>query len=137
MQQLLLMIHVIIAVAIIVLVLLQQGKGAEMGAAFGSGASQTLFGSRGSGSFLLKMTALLALLFFLTNLSLGYIASKQAKQDPLQALSKISKTITTVPVAPANQQNGAVNLAVPPPAETLPMGNTVPTNNHRSTDNSL
>jgi len=84
MQQLVLMFHVIIAIALVVLVLLQQGKGAEMGAAFGSGASQTLFGSQGSGSFLLKITGLLAALFFSTSLLLGYIAAHQSKVDPLQ-----------------------------------------------------
>ena len=72
-----LVVHVLIAVAIIGLVLLQQGKGADAGAAFGSGASSTVFGSRGSGSFLTRATAILAALFFATSLSLAYIA----KQD--------------------------------------------------------
>lgn len=96
MQQLILMFHVLIGVAIVVLVLLQQGKGAEMGAAFGSGASQTLFGSRGSGSFLLKLTGLFAALFFLTSLFLGYLAAHQAKQDPLQNLLGKSSAPNTV-----------------------------------------
>lgn len=102
MQQLVLMIHVIVAVALIVLVLLQQGKGAEMGAAFGSGASQTLFGSQGSGSFLLKITALLAAIFFLTSLALGYIAAHQGNQNSLQQhlnqLEQVKQPATSAPV---------------------------------------
>ena len=66
MQVAILMIHVAIAIALVVLILLQQGKGAEAGAAFGGGASQTVFGSRGSGSFLAKFTGLLAVAFFAT-----------------------------------------------------------------------
>ena len=81
MQVAILMIHVVIAIALVVLILLQQGKGAEAGAAFGGGASQTVFGSRGSGSFLSRTTALLAVAFFATSLTLAYFAS-QASQAP-------------------------------------------------------
>lgn len=76
MQVAILMIHVAIAIALIALVLLQQGKGAEAGAAFGGGASQTVFGSRGSGSFLSKLTAVLAAAFFVTSMALAYFASE-------------------------------------------------------------
>ncbi|GGX85324.1 hypothetical protein GCM10007160_10860 [Litchfieldella qijiaojingensis] len=76
MQVAILMIHVAIAIALVALVLLQQGKGAEAGAAFGGGASQTVFGSRGSGSFLSKLTAVLAASFFATSLTLAYFASQ-------------------------------------------------------------
>ncbi len=123
-QTLLLVFHLLIAAGLVVLVMLQQGKGAEMGAAFGSGASQTLFGSRGSGSFMLKLTALLATLFFATNLVLGYMATQQAKQDPLQALSKLSKTMhqqaPLAPIAPppASGQSNMMNSAVPPVTDT-------------------
>ncbi|MBX2885190.1 MAG: preprotein translocase subunit SecG [Granulosicoccus sp.] len=75
MQSLALVIHVALAVAVIVLVLVQHGKGAEAGAAFGSGASSTVFGARGSASFLTRVTTVLAALFFLTSLSLFYIAA--------------------------------------------------------------
>ena len=64
MQVAILMVHVVIAVALVVLILLQQGKGAEAGAAFGGGASQTVFGSRGSGNFLSRTTGILAAGFF-------------------------------------------------------------------------
>ena len=80
MEALILVLHVLAAVAIIALVLLQQGKGADAGASFGGGgASQTVFGSQGGGSFFGKMTALFALVFFLTSFGLAYFASQQAK----------------------------------------------------------
>ena len=80
MIQLILIFHVLVAVALVALVLIQQGKGASMGAAFGSGASSTVFGSRGSGGFLFKLTAGLAILFFATSLGLTIYAAHQAKQ---------------------------------------------------------
>ncbi|KXS37186.1 preprotein translocase subunit SecG [Modicisalibacter tunisiensis] len=82
MQVAILMIHVAIAIALVALVLLQQGKGAEAGASFGGGASQTVFGSRGSGSFLAKLTGVLAGAFFITSLALAYLASSQADNAP-------------------------------------------------------
>ncbi|MDR5875054.1 preprotein translocase subunit SecG [Halomonas sp. CUBES01] len=81
MQVAILMVHVVIAIALVVLILLQQGKGAEAGAAFGGGASQTVFGSRGSGNFLARFTALLAAGFFVTSMALAYFAT-QAGQAP-------------------------------------------------------
>jgi len=75
MQSLALVIHVALAVGVISLVLIQHGKGAEAGAAFGSGASSTVFGARGSASFLTRVTTVLAALFFLTSLTLFYIAA--------------------------------------------------------------
>ena len=80
MKEILLVIHVLTAVGIIALVLLQQGKGADMGAAFGGGgsASQTLFGARGSANFLSRSTAVLAAIFFATSLSLAVVYSQQS-----------------------------------------------------------
>lgn len=74
MESILLIIHVLASAAIIGLVLLQHGKGADAGAAFGSGASSTVFGSRGSGSFLSRSTAILAAVFFTTSLTLAYFS---------------------------------------------------------------
>jgi preprotein translocase subunit SecG len=81
MQVAILMIHVAIAIALVALILLQQGKGAEAGAAFGGGASQTVFGSRGTGGFMSRTTAVLAAAFFATSLTLAYFAT-QAGQAP-------------------------------------------------------
>ena len=78
METLIIVIHVIVALAIIGLVLLQQGKGADAGAAFGSGASQTVFGSGGSGNFLTRFTSIAAVVFFVTSLVLAIYAKQQS-----------------------------------------------------------
>jgi len=75
-QTVLLITHTVIAMIIIVLVLLQRGKGADAGAAFGAGASGTVFGSRGSGSFFSRATGVLATIFFATSLTLAYFSSQ-------------------------------------------------------------
>lgn len=73
----LLVIHLLVAVAIVTLVLLQRGKGADMGAAFGGGSSESLFGARGSANFLSRATAALVTVFFLSSLTLAYIYTRQ------------------------------------------------------------
>jgi preprotein translocase subunit SecG len=78
MEQLILIAHLLIALAIIGLILLQQGKGAEMGASFGAGGSQTLFGAAGSGNVLTRTTAILATLFFVTSFGLAILARDKA-----------------------------------------------------------
>lgn len=75
MQSLILVVHVVLAMTIIGLVLIQHGKGADAGAAFGSGASATVFGAKGSASFLTKMTTLAAVAFFVTSIVLFYLAA--------------------------------------------------------------
>lgn len=86
-------IDVFIAAGLIGLILMQQGKGAGMGAAFGAGASGTVFGARGSGSFMTKMTSILAILFFLNSIFLAYIASNrsdaQSVVDTMPAVEEI------------------------------------------------
>lgn len=98
MYQFILIIHVLTAVCLIALVLVQQGKGATMGAAFGSGASQTVFGSRGSGSFLLRLTIGLVVVFFSTSITLNYMASQAVKQNQIINLP----VQTSSPVTPNN-----------------------------------
>ena len=71
-------LHLLGAIGIVVLVLLQQGKGADAGASFGSGASATVFGSQGSSTFLSKFTAILATGFFITSLGLAFFAKEKA-----------------------------------------------------------
>ncbi len=78
MESVIIFVHVIAAIAITGLVLIQQGKGADMGASFGSGASQTIFGSSGSGNALTKSTSIMATIFFITSLGLAIIARQQA-----------------------------------------------------------
>ena len=79
MNQLFLIIHLLVALAIIGLIMLQQGKGADMGASFGAGASQTLFGSDGSGNVIAKATAWLSAIFFATSFGLAVIATKNTQ----------------------------------------------------------
>ncbi len=93
-QNIILVFHVLISVGLIVLVLLQQGKGADAGAAFGSGASGTVFGSKGSASFLTRTTAILATLFFITSLSLAYLANQRVV--PKSVVEKISTPVQAV-----------------------------------------
>ena len=77
MESFVLVVHVLVAVAMIGLILLQQGRGAEMGASFGAGASQTVFGAAGAAGFLTKLTAALAAIFFATSLGLAVYARKK------------------------------------------------------------
>ncbi|KWT00525.1 MULTISPECIES: preprotein translocase subunit SecG [Pseudomonas syringae group] len=72
--------HLLGALGVVALVLLQQGKGADAGASFGAGASNTVFGGQGTSSFLSKFTAILAACFFITSLGLGYFAKEKAQQ---------------------------------------------------------
>jgi preprotein translocase subunit SecG len=77
-EQIILVVHLLVALAIIGLIMLQQGKGADMGASFGAGASQTLFGSDGSGNVLTKATAWLVVLFFATSFGLALLANQKS-----------------------------------------------------------
>lgn len=115
MYQLILLIHVFAAVCVIALVLVQQGKGATMGAAFGSGASQTVFGSRGSGSFLFRVTMTFVAVFFITSITLNYLAMRAYKQEK----------VITLPAMPAAPQLPVSN---PAPVNTLPAQQEIPAN---------
>ena len=108
-------IHVFVAVALIGLVLIQHGKGAEAGAAFGggSGASSTVFGAKGSGSFLTRATAILAASFFISSLSLAVLSKKDAPTELTDQLQS-SAPVSDVPSA-INEEKpvGAVESDVP------------------------
>jgi len=92
-------VHVVTAVVLIGLVLIQHGKGADMGAAFGSGSAGSLFGSSGSANFLSRSTAVAATIFFITSLSLTYIYSRPAKE--LSVLDKVDVQTLQQQAAPA------------------------------------
>ena len=84
MEQITLMVHLLVALALIALILLQRGKGTDIGASFGAGASQTLFGSAGSGNALTRMTAWLSAIFFASSFGLAVIAdNRTAGEDDL------------------------------------------------------
>jgi len=103
-QQIVLAIHFLLAFSIIGLILLQHGKGAEVGASFGSGASQTLFGSQGSTTFLTKLTAWLALGFAATSLSLGYFSGHVSKADSSIIEQIEAEQAREIPVVPQNDK---------------------------------
>lgn len=98
-------VHIIIAASLITLVLLQQGKGADAGSGFGAGASSTVFGSRGSSSFLSRITAMLATGFFLTCLILAYFATQI--QGPASIIERspvpmVEQPVGDVPSSPSD-----------------------------------
>ncbi|MGJ8686459.1 MAG: preprotein translocase subunit SecG [Spongiibacteraceae bacterium] len=101
MEQIILVVHILAAIAIIGLILIQQGKGADMGASFGSGASQTLFGSEGSGNALTRATAILATVFFVTSLSLAYVAKQRSNVgDDIIEVPALQESRDVAPVIP-------------------------------------
>ena len=114
MEQIILVIHIIVAIGLIGLILLQQGKGAEVGASFGSGASQTLFGSQGSGNFLTRATAILVTVFFITSLALGFLSAHRAKPKDLDELLKNVQPVTS----PSQEKDDEVPEIVEPSKDT-------------------
>ncbi|RSB57757.1 preprotein translocase subunit SecG [Acinetobacter soli] len=104
-----LVVHIILAVMIIGLVLIQHGKGADAGASFGGGGAATVFGASGSGNFLTRVTAILTALFFVTSLSLAVFAKKQTTDayslKSVQTTSSVPATTPeTSPNAPKSSQ---------------------------------
>lgn len=97
METLVLVLHILVALGMIALILLQQGKGAEAGASFGAGASNTVFGASGSANFLTKSTAILTTIFFMTSLTLAIFAKHNA-QDLYSLAAPASTPATTTPV---------------------------------------
>lgn len=95
MEQIVTVIHILIALALVGFILLQQGKGAEAGASFGAGASQTIFGSQGTGSILTRITAMLATGFFITSLILGYFALHRNQPTSIDQLINKAKETST------------------------------------------
>lgn len=93
--------QVISALAVILLVLIQQGKGADMGAAFGSGASGSLFGATGSANFLSRLTAVLAAVFLASTLALSYIATNRPKTDTGGVMDNLPPASSTPALQPA------------------------------------
>ena len=114
MQTLIVVVHVITAIVIVGLVLLQQGKGADAGASFGAGASQTVFGSSGSGNFLVRATTVAAVVFFITSLSLAIFASNNAGVGstaglPVADQELLEETISQQSDVPALEEEQSVS----------------------------
>lgn len=120
-QTLAVVFHVLLALGIVGLVLLQRGKGADAGAGFGAGASGTVFGARGSANFLSRTTAVLATLFFLSSLGLSYLFSngpaETSVMDRVSTQQPEPAPTAGVPALPATE---TVPAAAVPAAETAP-----------------
>jgi preprotein translocase subunit SecG len=97
----LLVVQVLLSISLIVLILMQHGKGADAGAAFGSGASATVFGSKGSGNFMTRATTIIAILFFLVCLGLAYVSSNRAAPDSVTG-SVTAQEVETAPMQQAD-----------------------------------
>ena len=116
-------VQVLLSIALIALILMQHGKGADAGAAFGSGASASVFGARGSGNFLSKTTGILATLFFIVCLSLAYVTSNRQVPDSIMQSVTTIETEQATPVItestdlpPAGGTTDAVTESDLPPA---------------------
>jgi preprotein translocase subunit SecG len=108
-----LVLHVLVALTVCGFVLLQHGKGADMGAAFGSGASGSLFGAAGSANFLSRTTAVLATVFFVTSVALTYFGSQHGKPQGLMEKGVMERT---VPAKPSDVPQSAPSTGTAPAA---------------------
>lgn len=109
METLVWIVHIVVAVSVIVLILLQHGKGADMGAAFGGGSAGSLFGATGSANFLSRTTAVLATVFFLTSLTLVYFGLQQHKPSSVVERTEMPAPtpIPVLPVQPPGPDGGS------------------------------
>ena len=123
MEVAILVVHVLLCLALIGLILIQQGKGADAGASFGSGSSQTVFGAAGSATFLTRATKWLAILFFSTSLGLAYLARAASEEQNSALVSEApapvqaTGDVPAVPAAPSSSEVPAV-----PASGTVPSG---------------
>ena len=129
-------VHVLLALMIIGLVLLQRGKGAEAGAGFGSGASGTVFGARGTSTLFSKLTAVFAALFFVTSLTLAYLGARPTAEEPTSVLERAAQAAAAASklpakpaaplMAPAPAMTPSAPATAPAPTPAPPPGNTPP-----------
>ena len=128
MSLILIIVHVAVCVALIMIVLLQTGKGADMGAAFGGGGSQTLFGSTGASTFLSKATTVAAIVFMLTSLALAYISSHRTADSIMpQSPAPVQQTAPASPGEAAPQESAAPTPSAPEPqGQAAPQKNEAP-----------
>jgi len=128
MSTILIIVHVIVCVALIMIVLLQTGKGADMGAAFGGGASQTLFGSTGASTFLSKATTGAAIIFMLTSLALAYLSSHRTADSIIQsAPAPVEQTAPESQSETAPQESSAPAQSAPAtPGQPAPQESNAP-----------
>jgi len=120
METIIWIVHALAALGVIGLVLLQHGKGADMGAAFGSGASGSLFGVTGSTNFLSRATAVLVAVFFTTSLTLAYISSHRGKQSSVLDMHSKSLQLPAMVDGKKEADTGAPSKAQPSKAQEVP-----------------
>jgi preprotein translocase subunit SecG len=123
MEQLILVGHVVFAIVIIGLIMIQQGKGADMGASFGSGSSQTVFGAGGGGNLLTRLTAVLATLFFATSFGLAIVAKDKASN--MVEVDYIPEVIQSAPAMTIESELDAMEAEIPR-APTAPTSSDIP-----------
>ncbi len=120
MESVLVVVHLFLAIGLVALILIQHGKGADMGAAFGSGASATVFGSRGASNFLSRSTAVLATAFFVTSLALAYFAMQgnepETVMDAAPPAAVEQPEVPPVTDLPSIPEAPAAESAVPVPS---------------------
>lgn len=125
-------LHITVSLALIVIVLLQSGKGAEMGASFGSGGSQSVFGAGGSNTFMSKLTTSAAIIFMLTSLTLAYLGGKSGSTSIMPSKSAAAKPAPAAPTggalpakpAASSPQGAMAPAAKAPATPAAPAGNT-------------
>ena len=117
MSILLIIIHILVCIALIMIVLFQTGKGADMGAAFGGGSSQTLFGSTGASTFLSKATTAAAIIFMVTSLGLAYLSGHRTDES----------VVTGTPVPVESQTAPGTTAPAPVESQAAPVTATPPT----------
>ncbi|AEG01660.1 preprotein translocase subunit SecG [Methylomonas methanica] len=116
--QIIIVIHILLGIGIIGLVLMQQGKGADAGAAFGSGASGSVFGAQGSASFLSRTTAIFASLFFVTSLGLAFLSGYHGKKTDIMDVPAVEQVTSDVPLS-QNKADDSVPVATLPEAPAI------------------
>jgi len=117
MQSVLVVVHLFMAIGLVGLILIQHGKGADMGAAFGSGASASVFGARGASNFLSRTTGILAALFFVTSLALAYFAMQSNEPPTLMEAVPPTALEAVAPEVPSAADLPTVPETLPVPVE--------------------
>ncbi len=122
---LVLIVQLLAAIAMIGLVLVQHGKGADMGASFGSGASGSLFGATGSANFLSRFTAVCAAVFFVCTLTLAYLSNSVSARAPSTGASVLDRAV--IPASAPTSASGAAAVSASAVAATAASAGTIPT----------
>jgi preprotein translocase subunit SecG len=118
-------IHVIVSIGLILVVLLQTGKGAEVGAVFG-GSSATIFGSSGAGNFLTRLTTGMAIVFMITSLTLGYFAGRRPSSSIFDTRTPVTEPRPAAPSGTTTQQSAPSGSPQPAAPETAPAKSPTP-----------